>query len=219
MKTVYFVRHGESEANVGAATFMGETSKLTERGREQAAFIAKRSARLKFDALLCSTAIRAKETAEYIQKETGKEPEVVEIFTERKLPDELLGKPRDVPETEKMHKDWTDTFYQDDLRVGNGDNFSIFKSRVLQALDYLKARDEVSLLVVTHGFFLHMAASLVLLGEELTAAEFKKMAPALWMKNTGLTMFEYRMKDEKRLDNIRREGWVIQVLNDHAHLG
>ncbi|MEK9154175.1 MAG: phosphoglycerate mutase family protein [Patescibacteria group bacterium] len=39
MKTVYLVRHGESEANAGFPTYQAETSKLTERGIAQARFL------------------------------------------------------------------------------------------------------------------------------------------------------------------------------------
>ena len=78
MKTIYFVRHGESTANIGFPTYQGEASDLTEKGIEQAKFIAMRCKKLRVDALLASTANRAKQTAEYIGKEIGKEIEILE---------------------------------------------------------------------------------------------------------------------------------------------
>ena len=74
MKTVYFVRHGESEANTGEApVFQGPTSLLTEKGKEQARFIAKRVSKLSFDAIISSPAVRTIATADAIREEVGKD--------------------------------------------------------------------------------------------------------------------------------------------------
>jgi broad specificity phosphatase PhoE len=68
MKTVYFVRHGQSEGNVGMY-FQGEKSPLTEFGRKQAAFVARRCKGLKIDAIISSSMERAQETAGIISNE------------------------------------------------------------------------------------------------------------------------------------------------------
>ncbi len=219
MKTVYFVRHGESTANAGAPTYQGEASDLTEKGMEQAKFIAKRCSKLAIEALIASTAKRARQTAEHIAEEIGLDVEINELFTERKIPKELLGKPTDDSTANSMHEQWMQSFFQDNVRVGTGENFADLKERVLQALAYLLERPEKHILVATHGFFLHMTIALVTLGESLTAAEFNKIAPAVWMDNTGLTRIEYRDQVFTRLDGKRHTGWVLRVWNDHAHLG
>lgn len=219
MKTVYFVRHGESTANAGAPTYQGEASDLTEKGMEQAKFIAKRCSKLSIEALIASTAKRARQTAEHIAEEIGLDVEINELFTERKIPKELLGKPTDDSTANSMHEQWMQSFFQDNVRVGTGENFADLKERVLQALAYLLERPEKHILVATHGFFLHMTIALVTLGESLTAAEFNKIAPAVWMDNTGLTRIEYRDQVFTRVDGKRHKGWVLRVWNDHAHLG
>ena len=224
MKTVYFVRHGESEANVGAPIFTGEESRLTPKGVEQAKFIAKRCANLQVDVILSSPAVRTLATAREITLITGKNAEVHEMFTERKLPSQLLGKPRNRADencdTEQMYTDWFRSFYEPNLQVGDVENFATLKSRVSEALQYLQARPESRILVVTHGFFLHMTASLVLLGENLSIDDFRKAARAIWMDNTGLTRLDYiTTGDNKRIDRIPYQGWALRVWNDHAHLG
>ncbi|MBI4080124.1 histidine phosphatase family protein [Candidatus Kaiserbacteria bacterium] len=219
MKTVYFVRHGESTANAGFPTYQGETSELTEKGREQAQFIAKRCKKLTVDVLMASTATRARQTAEFIAKEIGKELEVNELFTERKLPKELLGRSRTDPDANAMEDEWMRSFLADDLRVGSGENFADLKERVLQALEYLLQRPEKHILVASHGYFLHMVMAVVTLGESLTSAEFNRMAPAIWIDNTGITRLEYRDQVFTRIDGERHKGWVLRVWNDHAHLG
>ncbi|MBI2610341.1 histidine phosphatase family protein [Candidatus Kaiserbacteria bacterium] len=219
MKTVYFVRHGESTANAGFPTYQGEASKLSEKGIEQAHFIAKRCKKLHVDVLIASTATRAKQTADYIASEISRDVEVNELFTERKLPSELVGRSRSDPDAQAMEEAWLQSFFQEDVRVGSGENFSLLKARVMSALDYLRDRPEEHILVVTHGFFLHMTAALVMLGEAVSAEEFGKVAPAMWMDNTGLTRIDHRDEVLRRIDRKRHRGWVLRVWNDHAHLG
>jgi len=219
MKTVYFVRHGESTANIGHPVYQGETSELTEQGREQAQFIAKRCKNLRVDALFASTATRARQTAACIAEEIRKEVEVNELFTERKIPKELFGRSTTDPEAVAMEDEWMMSFFQENLRVGSGENFSDLKERALQALEYLLQRPEKHIVVATHGFFLHMIIALVTLGDSLTPAEFNRIAPAVWVDNTGLTRIEYRDQVFTRIDGKRHKGWVLRVWNDHAHLG
>jgi len=219
MKTIYFVRHGESTANAGFPTYQGETSELTDIGKEQARFIAARCKNLSVDALVASSAMRARQTAGYIAQEIGKEVMINGLFTERKLPKELMGRQRSDPDSQAMEGEWMQSFFRDGLRVGSGENFGDLKARVQQALVYLLERPEEHILVVSHGFFLHMLIALVSLGETLTAAEFNKMAPAVWMDNTGITRVEYRDQVFARIDGKRHKGWVLRVWNDHTHLG
>lgn len=219
MKTVYFVRHGESEANAGFATFQGEASQLTEKGRQQAQFIAERCKNLSFDVLLASPAVRCQETANFISQKTGKSIETVELFVERKMPTELLGKRRDDPEADQMELDWLLTFYVSGKKVGSGENFDELKVRALKALEYLKGRKENSILVSTHGFFLRMLSAVIVMGNLLDAEEFRRFAKAFRTQNTGLSIVEWRDEVDYRLDRMPFQGWRINVWNDHAHLG
>lgn len=220
MKTVYFVRHGESIANIGHPVFLSEEDvTLTGKGHEQAAFIAERCKNIKAEALISSTATRAKQTAKYISKTTGLDLEIQALFTERIPPRELFGRSKEDPEAQKMHQEWILSFFQDNARVASGENFGDLKERVLKALEHLHGRPEEHILVATHGFFLHMVIALVLLGESLTAEEFNKVGPAVWMDNTGITKIEYRDQVFPRVDGERHVGWVLRVWNDHAHLG
>lgn len=220
MKTVYFVRHGESIANVGHPTFLSEEEVvLTDKGREQARFIAERCKKLTVEVLIASTATRAKQTAEYISEATDLPVEVNGLFTERIPPKELFGRSREDVEAKNTEKEWMLTFFQDGARVGSGENFADLKSRALQALAHLLERPEKHILVATHGFFLHMIIALVTLGESLTPQEFNRVAPAVWVDNTGITRIEYRDQVFRRIDGEHHKGWVLRVWNDHAHLG
>lgn len=224
MKTVYFVRHGESEANVnlhtGKGIFQGEASPLSDAGQKQAEFIAGRCKNLPIDVILASPARRAHDTASKIQQATGKPLEIHDFLTERKPPSEILGHSRSDPAMKEVLSRWHQTFYVEGARVGDGENFEDLKTRVQSVLQFLADRAEDHIVVATHGFLLHMVLSVVLLGETLTVEEFRRAARKMWMNNTGITQIEYFMReDNKRLDDNFYEGWVLRVWNDHAHLG
>lgn len=98
--TLYFVRHGESEANA-ARRFAGRTdSPLTERGREQAKAVAEALAKVHFDRIVSSPLSRCRDTALVIarrqQLPVDLERDLVEIDVGEKtgLPfDEVRGLP------------------------------------------------------------------------------------------------------------------------------
>lgn len=224
MKIIYFVRHGESEANINIpaqqGVFQGIASPLTEKGREQARFIAKRCAKLRIDIILSSNAVRAHETALEIQRATGRPLEVHEMFVERMSPSSFLGKPRNDPQAKELLARWYQTFYEDGERVEDGESFADLKARVCSALRYLSERPEQHILVATHGFFLHMLIAVVLLGDKLSLEEFARIARKVTIGNSGLTQIEHlTSEDNKLLDEKPYEGWILRVWNDHAHLG
>jgi broad specificity phosphatase PhoE len=69
--TLYFVRHGESEANA-AGVFAGQTdSPLTAKGREQAKVVAKALRPIHFDRVVASTLSRTTDTAAEIAAGRG----------------------------------------------------------------------------------------------------------------------------------------------------
>lgn len=221
MKTVYLVRHGESEANLGDTTLVqGETSPLTERGKGQARAIAERVARLQFDVLVASTAVRAQETARIIAEHTGHiDIETCSLMTERIIPQQLLGKERHSPEVQRMLETWGTAFFDDSVaRTSDGENFVAIKQRAAEALAYLEGRPEQRILVVTHGFFLRVLLAYVMFGDALTAQECRQFLKATRTKNTGMTVLSHGLVAKHAIDpgEVR---WLIRVFNDHAHLG
>lgn len=73
-RKIFFVRHGESQANL-KDVFAGQRDDcyLTERGREQAKSVADEliGRGIKFDRIICSPLVRAKETAWIIASRMG----------------------------------------------------------------------------------------------------------------------------------------------------
>src|SRR3989344_1714891 len=101
MKTVYFVRHGQSEGNVGSV-FQHADSPLTAKGIKQAEFIAERCTRLPIDVIISSTQPRAADTAQIISEKTKHEVELSDLFRERKKPSSLEDKPLDDAGAQKI---------------------------------------------------------------------------------------------------------------------
>lgn len=207
MKRVYFVRHGESEANVSPVD-IGHDTPLTIEGERQALEIAKRFAKIDVDVLIVSPLLRTRETARMINEVLKKPLEYHEYFVEKRQPSGGLGS------LQKRHHDLMALkhFFDPTWKESDEDSFEEIKNRALAALDYLIKRPEESILVVTHGWFLKLLIAVQLFGNSLTVDEYRRMWAYLGTKNTGLTLTEYDP------DNINR-GWRLITWNDHAHLG
>ncbi|MHB1086576.1 MAG: histidine phosphatase family protein [Minisyncoccota bacterium] len=212
MKTIYLVRHGESEINVSDMYVNTLTSPLTELGREQARLLADRAARIQFDVLLSSPIARAKETAETIATVTRHSIEYFDVFRERALPASITGRPKSDPEAKAMADAAVHASEHGTTKVEDAETFYELKERAGRAIQLLEERPEKNILVVGHGFFTRVLIARMLFGEDLTVKEF---APFVWgmrTKNTGISVLRYDPSDKHR-------PWWMLVWNDHAHLG
>jgi broad specificity phosphatase PhoE len=210
-KTVYFVRHGQSEHNI-APVFQSPDSPLSPEGMRQARRIADRVSRLAFEALIASPFLRARETAEAVARATRKEPEFSALFVERMKPSRINGKPFADEEAHAIWRDWERGLYTPGLRVEDGENFDDLVARADKALAFLGARSELSLLVVTHGYFLRAMLARVLIGDLLTGELFRRFQKSAATENTGLTVLRYHGAAGKP------PRWRLWTYNDHAHL-
>jgi 2,3-bisphosphoglycerate-dependent phosphoglycerate mutase len=209
-KTVYLVRHGQSEDNI-APVFQSPGSPLSPEGKRQAELIAERATRLSFETLIASPLERARQTAEVIARATGKEAELSPLFVERIKPSRINGKPHDDKEAAAISREWERSLYTPGMRVEDGESFDDLLNRADKALTFLRARPERSLLVVTHGFFLRTMLGRVLLGDALTGAAFQHFQTHAGTENTGVTVLRHgEFEDAPR--------WRLWVFNDHAHL-
>lgn len=212
IKTVYFVRHGQSEHNV-APIFQAPDSKLSNIGIEQASYIAERVSKLSFDVLISSPFERAKQTAEEISKKTGKIPEYCDLFIERVKPSNIYNKPYSDEKANNLWREWDKSLYTPGLKIEDGENYEDLVNRADKALDFFNSRKEQSFVVVTHGFFLRMIIFRVLIGNFGNGNIFQHFQKASAMENTGLTVLRYQAGFEEQ------PRWRLWIHNDHAHLG
>ena len=212
MKTIYFVRHGETEFNQ-KKTSQGPDSSLNKTGIEQAYKIAERAKNLPIELIVSSTYPRAKQTAEIIQEKINLSPEYSELFVERKNPSVIIGKKYNDPEAIKIKEAVYQGYTDPDFRHSDEETFQELKSRALAGLNFLKNKSENNILVVTHGMFLKVLVATTIFGKDLQGKELYNFIHHMHVTNTSITAICY---DETR--NIGKQ-WYVWVWNDHAHLG
>jgi broad specificity phosphatase PhoE len=212
MKTIYLVRHGQSEGNLAPA-FQAPSSPLSAHGKEQADKIAERVRTLGCEAIIVSPYVRTRETAEAITQVTGMLPEYSELFVERIKPTSIDGKLLSDTVASAVGDAWNESLYTPNMRVEDGECYDDIIVRADKALRFLEERQESSLLVVTHGFFLRTLVARILFGGELTPALFKRFHEVVSVQNTGISVCTFN--PEKHPETP----WHVKILNDHAHLG
>jgi broad specificity phosphatase PhoE len=211
-KIVYFVRHGQSEGNT-TPVFQSHNSPLSEKGKKQAELIAERVSKLSFETLIASPFERTKETAEAIARATGKKAEYSNLFIESLKPTYVDGKSYGDERASTLWREWKKSLHMPDLRIEDGENFDDLVARADKALAFLKERDEKSIVVVTHAYFLRTIVARVLLGNLLSGEAFERFQKIAKMENTGLTVLKYQGGFEEE------PTWRFWIYNDHAHLG
>lgn len=218
MKTVYFVRHGQSEMNAQNRYGTSDTP-LSPLGREQAKDTAARCVALPIDVIISSPIVRARQTAEIIRDHIEAPLDFSDAFIEGHFTDALDGMKRDDPAAVKIMSTFYGNFGNPEFRMDGGENFEDFKRRGLAALAYLESRPEEHILVVTHAYFLWILAAALLFGSELTPEECLGVLRGLQLaENTALTVATFDAP------LLKGEGepvakWQLKVWNDHAHLG
>lgn len=211
MKTIYLVRHGESEGNAKRFMQFADTP-LTDHGHSQAELVAKRCAHLGFERLICSTQQRAQQTAAAIQRVTPQPLTSSELFMERRRPSKHDGLSHDDPGAKAEIEQWWEHFGEPGFKIADEETFFDLKERGLQALHFLESQPEETLLVVTHGLFSRVLLACILFGGELSAFECKRIMRGFQTKNTGLGKIIFD-------DTLDPPHWLVAIWNDHAHLG
>lgn len=207
MKTFYFVRHGESESNVGERYADDETAPLTERGRAQATALADRCTKLPIEAIFASPLERTRETATKISEKINIPIEFSRELVERPIPVELHGRLRKDEDTRKIMDEWENGILVDEQE------FNDVKERAGRALALLEKRPESHVLVVTHGYFMRTILAHVIFGSSFTVTELGHIVCAIPnTEKSHLSVFRY-------YEDGRKNPWKLWVWNDHAHLG
>lgn len=214
MKKVYFVRHGETNLNKEKRE-QGPDAPLSDLGRKQAEFVAKRFDKIKVDKIISSSYARAKETTEIINKHLNKEVTYSDDLVERRPPSKYIGVSYTDPEYLEAKKTAREKRLIDpSWRLSDEENFIDLKDRANRVLSLLQNTEEDSLLVVTHGGFLAVIISTIIFGDELTYREYMKIFRALTMNNTGITLAEHGNETDEHDPR-----WKLIIWNDHSHLG
>lgn len=140
---VYFVRHGESDANVAGIAAGGNfETDLTKNGKNQAAKAGQDLKDKQIDLIVCSPMTRTVETAEIIAAQLGYDADKIvttELFTERDF-----GKYSGGP-----HKE-----YRAAVLAGNEEGMESaqhLQARVNKGFEWLKKQGAQTVVLVSHG--------------------------------------------------------------------
>lgn len=210
-KTIYFVRHGQSEHN-DKPIFQTPDARLSPQGLTQAHAVAERLSSVPFETLITSPYPRAQQTAQVIADKTNHTIIPSDLFVERIRPSALMGKSYDDTAATELHREHIKTVYEPTGKhIQNGENYDDLVARADKALAYLLSRSEATMVVVTHGWFLRVLVARVLLGEQLTGSTLQRFIELITIHNTSLTVLNYK---DAYGEDFR---WRLWDLNDHAH--
>ncbi|PIR38017.1 MAG: hypothetical protein COV34_02930 [Candidatus Zambryskibacteria bacterium CG10_big_fil_rev_8_21_14_0_10_42_12] len=214
MKKVYFVRHGESLLNVENKD-QGPEGALSEKGREQAEFVAKRFQNIPVDIIVSSPYERTRETTDIINKDLHKKITHSDFFGERRSASRFFGTRHDDPEYLEVRKLAHEKWLEDPTwRHEDGESFQDVKERAQKSLELLESLEEENILVVTHAGILRAIIAVVIFGKDLTYEEHAKLHLTLVSNNTGITLIR---RGTHPIFKVER--WALIAWNDHAHLG
>jgi len=146
MKSVYFVRHGESQWNVEDKICGVTDSPLTEKGHRQAIETGRAilAAGVRADCILHSPLKRAAATAQHISQMTG-----IPLREEPRLIEQAFGiwegsSPRDSAEFFRAKQNFINSF-------GCGESMFRVAQRIYNLLDELKLDERTCILVALNG--------------------------------------------------------------------
>ena len=154
MKTqLFFLRHAKSAANeLGIVQGEGLTVPLTEEGKKQAEFVARKLRNFSFDRIFTGTSLRALETAKTVQSFHPQVP----FFEEPQLNERSKGVGEGMLREEfnkkypQIVKQWQEGI---DARPEGGENFEDVQKRVVPVIEKHISQDSSgsTFLYVTHG--------------------------------------------------------------------
>ena len=199
-KTVYFVRHGETEYNrKHIIQGRGVDSDLNAKGQKQAAMLYDSYGDQEFELVVFSSLKRTKQTLSHFLNND------IPIWSAEAIDEIGWGDHEGKRATKKMKQDfdkmlveWKSNNF--DARLSGGESLSELKLRVQQFLDELVNRPEQKIIVCSHGRTL-MCLMCMVAGESLTQM--------------------YRFSQSNTAVNIAHfdgNQWTVEQVGDTAHL-
>jgi 2,3-bisphosphoglycerate-dependent phosphoglycerate mutase len=194
-KSVWFVRHGESEANAGMVSESPKSIQLTWTGAEQAEEVAK-CFTTDPELIVVSPYQRGSQTAMPLINKVSIVP--VEIWPVQEFT--YLAASRCVNTTYEQRKPMVRDYWERaDAAYNDGpdtESFADFMTRVRETLDKLEARKEKFIAVFSHGQFIRALMWMIITGRrqitENSMAEFHEFMAAVSMNNAAILKLEFK---------------------------
>jgi probable phosphoglycerate mutase len=214
--TVYFVRHGESVANLSdrnGSKRPDDAARLSDHGWVQARGLGHRLEGEGLELIVASPMTRAQETAQGIAEVLGLPVETDEDLFEVRQSDAFYAASPNYGDTGTLT--WMPTADPSFAEPG-AESFDDIVARVRRVMTRLgDLASERRIVAVSHHNFLHFFLGVTMFGEDFTPA----MVPGIYMAghaNTGITIFQ--RVASRPMDGVDLPGWVLTTWNDRAHL-
>jgi broad specificity phosphatase PhoE len=205
-KRIYFVRHGETEGNLGKFFQTPEVA-LTELGIKGAKAVAERLAHLEIDEILASPFLRTQQTAKHIADVLQKEVTTIDEFHEILQPLSVRGKRFDSEECTAHTASYATNYVDPNWKPEGAENVFDVLKRADMCIEVLEKSTSRNIVVITHGAFLRALSAHLLLKRSRHIESLLSLSFSLWtMSNVGIT--EFMIVDGE---------WKLFTWNDHAH--
>lgn len=201
MKTVYIIRHGQTDFNLkGIVQGSGVDSSLNDTGRSQGSYFFEKYSKLPFEVVLTSALRRTWETVSgFIEADIPweKHPEINEMSWGSH--EGKKGSPESIAEYKSIKDGWGEG--RIDGRIGGGESAREMGVRLQAFIDHLPERKEGLLLVCSHGRAMCGLVTLMM-GRPIDRMN------ELTHNNTGL--WRATLQDDGT--------WLFDLENDRTHL-
>src|SRR3990167_5446698 len=184
---VYFVRHGQSRGNKARIHQTGKDP-LSEYGLKQAQTVASRFKKIPVDVIFSSAYTRAAQTAEAIGRDVHKTVIHITLLREMKRPTELEGKLSYGAHVTAVKNLLEDHAHDPDWPHSDEENLHDLINRAKKCLEFISARHEENIVVVSHGFFLRILISVMMFGPDEKIVYYQKFFNFFRQQNTGITV-------------------------------
>lgn len=149
---LYFVRHGQSEANILKIVYnRGDKYGLTEKGVEEVKGLVREFKEIKFDKIFTSPLLRAKQTAGIIAEALKLDYEITDSLREFDVgilngtgDEKSFQLEHEIMQTWMVQNNW-------DARIEAGENYYDVKERFLNLIDQIKTKEYENIILVSHG--------------------------------------------------------------------
>lgn len=206
MKTIYIVRHGETDSNA-ASLLQDGTSVLSEKGKQQAHLLADRLQHLKHEHIIVSDYIRTRQTVAPLLEKTTIMPIYSPLLREIRRPTQFIGTSNKSFEY-KDYKNKAGEHVADPYwYFADEENFFDIKNRIDEFMKYVDTLDG-NIIAISHGRFITFLTLYIITGGNITPDIWQSSMHNLAMKNTGITAICY---------DTEHQHWLLKTFNDHSH--
>ncbi len=186
---LYLVRHGQT-IDAQNNRYQNFDSELSDRGIKDAQTAGGILKKYKIQKIISSPLVRAKQTAELINKALNVPLVYNEYLVEEKRPTEVEKTDKNSKASMRIMKEIADKYSDLNFRYSDEDNFLILKDRGVSLKKYLEEIPKVDTAIVSSGVILKMLISLLIFGESLDPKKFLSISNLFRTDNCGISILQ-----------------------------